>query len=80
MKWRDLDRDYSSELDRKRSQTSYELLGVAENANRREIRSAYLRLVKTYHPDGADEFMSQYNQEVLKLVNAAYEDLRTTDG
>lgn len=79
MKWRDFDRDYKSELDRKRMQAPRELLGVTEDASRKEVRSAYLKLVKTYHPDGADAFMSRYNQEVLKLINAAYEDLTSDD-
>ena len=75
MNWRDLDREYKSELDRKRKQTPYELLRLQGNATRKEIRSAYLKLVKTYHPDGSDTFMFRYNQEVLKLINAAYEEL-----
>ena len=79
MKWRDLDREYKSELDRKRKQTPYELLRLQDNATRKEIRSAYLKLVKTYHPDGSDTFMSQYNQEVLKLINAAYEELSNSN-
>lgn len=48
----------------------YGLLGVPPSAPQNEIRSAYLRLVRSHHPDvnrapGAEEF--------LKSVNAAYE-------
>jgi curved DNA-binding protein CbpA len=32
-------------------QTHYEILGVRENASKREIRAAYLRLIEKYHPD-----------------------------
>ncbi|WP_375692114.1 hypothetical protein [Pseudooceanicola sp. LIPI14-2-Ac024] len=39
-----------------------------------------MQLVKTYHPDGSDVFMTQYNQEVLKLINSAYEKLSKQNG
>ena len=29
----------------------YKVLGVSENASQEEIRTAYLELVKKYHPD-----------------------------
>lgn len=80
MKWKDIDRKYKSELERKKTQSPHELLGVIDTASKREIKSAYMKLVKTYHPDGSDAFMTQYNQEVLKLINSAYEKLSKQNG
>ncbi len=49
----------------------YELLGVARNASKSEIKSAYRKMAKKYHPDlnqGDDEA-----QEHFKKINIAYE-------
>ena len=59
------------------SLSPHELLGVSEQASQQDIKAAYLRLVKAYHPDHSDPFMTCHNQEMLKLINAAYDKLRT---
>lgn len=49
----------------------YEVLGVQEHATQQEIKTAYRKLAKKYHPDlnpGDDEA-----QEKLKEINTAYE-------
>mgnify|MGYP003623727948 CR=1 FL=1 len=59
----------------------YEVLGVPENATANQIRDAYRKLVKQYHPD-----QYQYNplkelaNEKLKEVNEAYETLNKKAG
>ncbi len=55
----------------------YEILGVDKNATQKEIKSAYRKLAKKYHPDlnqGDDAA-----QEKLKEVNEAYEVLSDAD-
>ena len=49
----------------------YELLGVARNASRKEIQSAYRRLARKYHPDvtGGDKAA----EEKFKQMNEAHE-------
>ena len=54
----------------------YRTLGVAPDATLEELKSAYIVLVKTYHPDRSDPFMARHNEEVIKLINAAYEKLK----
>ncbi len=48
-----------------------EILGVTENAEEKEIRLAYYRLAKNYHPDlnGNDESKIY----MFKLISEAYE-------
>lgn len=49
----------------------YEVLGVARNASEEEIKKAYKRLAKKYHPDLNPD--SKTAEEKFKEVNEAYE-------
>jgi curved DNA-binding protein CbpA len=49
--------------------TYYEVLGVSENATSTQIRNAYRKLVKQYHPDTNS---SPQASEFIKQVNEAY--------
>lgn len=52
----------------------YKVLGVSENASQEEIRTAYLELVKKYHPDKyTDNPLKELAGEKLKEINQAYE-------
>jgi curved DNA-binding protein CbpA len=48
----------------------YAIMEVSEQANYREIRAAYRRLAKKYHPDVNG---SLYAEETIKTINAAFE-------
>lgn len=48
----------------------YDVLGVSRHANQREIRSAYKRLAKEWHPD---KNKSPEAQEKIMEINKAYE-------
>jgi curved DNA-binding protein CbpA len=48
----------------------YAILGVPERAKYREIRSAYRRLARKYHPDRNN---SEYSQGIIRRLNAAFE-------
>jgi len=55
----------------------YQVLGVSQGASQKEIRRAYLELVKKYHPDKyASNPLADLAGEKLKEVNRAYELLR----
>ena len=75
MKWKNIENKYASRIEELRNMTPHQLLEVGENATKQEIRRAYRRKIKLYHPDNADEFMRDYCQEVTKLINIAYEEL-----
>lgn len=52
----------------------YEVLGVSETATNEEIRAAYLKLVKKYHPDRyQDNPLKNLADEKLKAINQAYD-------
>lgn len=55
----------------------YEVLGVKPGASQEEIKSAYRKLVKQYHPDQyVDNPLKDLAQEKLVEVNKAYEMLK----
>ncbi len=73
MKWRDLPKGYASRPEVFRTLSPHEVLQVVENAPLEEVKAAYRRLVKIYHPDRSHEFLQGSNAEVLKIINEAYE-------
>lgn len=55
----------------------YKVLGVAPNATDDEIKSAYRKLARKYHPDKyADGDLKELAEEKMKEVNAAYEEIQ----
>lgn len=73
MKWKDRTPYLSDELSRLSGLDAYELLSVATDAGASDIKGAYRQMVKVYHPDKADPFMRKHNEQVIKLINLAYE-------
>ena len=59
----------------------YKVLGVSEGASQEEIRAAYLKLVKKYHPDKyTDTDLKELANEKLVEINEAYEALTKKNG
>ena len=52
-----------------RSRTYYDLFGVGRNASTLQIRAAYLRLLKTHHPDVAAQGDAG---DFIRFINSAY--------
>lgn len=58
--------------------TFYDILGVSPDASQDEIRAAYRKLARRYHPDGqrdADPETHAAAEENIKAINAAYHTL-----
>ncbi len=75
MKWKNRSIILSDELSRLSGMEPHELLSVTINARSDEVKNAYRKMVKIYHPDKADPFMKKHNEQVVKLINIAYEKL-----
>jgi len=51
----------------------YEILGITKNANMHEVKSAYHKLVRKYHPD-ANNGNRAYESKLSEIINA-YQDI-----
>ena len=59
----------------------YEVLGVKPNATQGEIKSAYRKLIKQYHPDKfGDNPLQNLAQEKMIEINKAYDILTKNSG
>ena len=55
----------------------YKVLGVTPNASDDEIKNAYRKLARKYHPDKyADSDLKDLADEKMKEINAAYEEIQ----
>ena len=52
--------------------TYYQVLGVGRNANRTEIRAAFVTLSKRYHPDSNPRLKSESDTRAFVAVSEAY--------
>lgn len=52
----------------------YEVLGVSRNASKDEIKKAYYKLAKKYHPDANPD--DKVAAEKMKEINAAYDQIQ----
>jgi DnaJ like chaperone protein len=65
--------------------SAYEILGVAPDADEAEIKKAYRRIAREYHPDviqskGLPEDFMQFAKEKLQKVNEAYDVIKKERG
>lgn len=62
------------------SQTSHQILGLSQNASQKEIKQAYFKLAKQYHPDVYKGNPVFFTQELFKKINEAYSNLTSPLG
>ncbi|AGL02739.1 DnaJ C-terminal domain-containing protein [Desulfoscipio gibsoniae] len=60
-------------------QDYYQTLGVSRDATEKEIKSAYRKLARQWHPDLHTGKAKEEAEEKFKLINEAYEVLKDTD-
>ena len=54
----------------------YEVLGVNPNCSNEELRDAYRKLAKKYHPDNyTDTNLADVAEEKMKEINSAYDEI-----
>ena len=63
----------------------YEVLGVGKSADGKEVKKAYRRLAREYHPDvitskGLPEDFMTFATEKLQKVNEAYDRIKKERG
>ncbi len=58
--------------DYKEIDTARKILGLGEFATLEEIKEAYYRLSRKYHPDGCKENKKKECEEMFKKINCAY--------
>ena len=75
MRWRDLESGGLDEVRRLQALAPHEILGVPINASLEEIRHAFRVLVKAYHPDRADPFMRIHNEQIIKVIIEAHDQM-----
>lgn len=76
MKWKDIPSTYQDRITALRNQLvedPFSVLGLSPTASNDEIRLAYRKKVRAYHPDRQDAFVKLHAQEVIKVINTAYE-------
>ena len=55
----------------------YKILGVPESASDEEVKKAYLKLARKYHPDNYhDNPLADLAQEKMKQINEAYDQIQ----
>lgn len=67
----------------KNSDYEYEVLGISENASEDDIKKAYRRLAKKYHPDrliNASEIDKKVAKEKFQKIQSAYEKIKEQRG
>ncbi len=80
MKWRNINQILPDEMARLRSMMPHELLNIDRQSSAKEIKIAFRKIAKAYHPDKAHPFMKKHNEQVMKLVNNAYKILIASSG
>jgi|GEM_PF-6600378 len=73
-------RSKTTKEDVKKVATPYQVLGVCEDATHREVKRAYIELMKMYHPDNYqsvnDCLLKEEMEEKSKLINWAYQEVK----
>lgn len=76
MKWNNINTSYQNQVEMLRAQNPYERLGIDYGATMDDVKKAYKKKIRLYHPDRTDIFMSEHGQELSKLLNQAVEQIK----
>jgi curved DNA-binding protein CbpA len=73
MKWKNIEKNYKDKIISMSNISPYTLFEINKDSSLSDLKKAYKRLVKVYHPDRSHPFMQKHNEELLKIINRAYE-------
>ena len=76
MKWKEIDLSYGNQIEKLRQQSAHERLGLQVGATMADVKKAYRKKVSLYHSDRTDRFMTEYGEEMTKLLNSAFEEIQ----
>jgi DnaJ-class molecular chaperone len=76
MKWTNIEFGHINRIDELSNLSAFELLEVSNSVTEEDLKIAYRKKIKIYHPDNADPFMKQHDEEVMKLINNAYRTIK----
>ena len=72
-----------AEFSQLKKKNYYEMLGITGKSSDEEVRSAYMQLAKTYHPDtiraSAAEELIEINKDIFALIQDAFDHVDTEE-
>jgi curved DNA-binding protein CbpA len=75
MNWRSIRQPVAGRLTTLRRKAPHEILGVSPSASEVEIKQAYRKQARAYHPDVVDPFLRPHGEQMMKLLNGAYQSM-----
>ncbi|MCY4178438.1 MAG: J domain-containing protein [Endozoicomonadaceae bacterium] len=76
MKWKNIETGYKNQLEKIKAQNPYERLDIEYGATMDEVKKAYRKKMRLYHPDKTHCFLSKHGEAVSKLFNQAIEQIK----
>ncbi len=74
---------FTRRFEEMRQQDHFQLLGLERNATDAQVKKAYFKLAKEFHPDKvynhSERTVKKYSDKLFALINRAYEELKSAE-